>query len=200
MLKKGKHDYNHMVMSTYDLAGYRERKAQVTLSDERLSLACLELAEAGSSLEITGIVSAHLVGLFALSDPRIPAYVLAEGGVPENTNDPVEMVKRLREKSKDFAAIALASGIVPGYLPNQHGQYASIFTYQLMNQAADLLEALAFRRPVVPQGWVMVPEEPTRDMVWAGSLEGRFTPEEVRTIYRAMLSAAQVSSGTKGEI
>jgi nucleotide-binding universal stress UspA family protein len=34
------------------------------------------------AFHLAAAFDAHLVGLFALSDPRIPAYVLAEGGVP----------------------------------------------------------------------------------------------------------------------
>lgn len=56
--------------------------------------------------------------------------------------------------------------------------------------------------PVIPDGMVLVPKEPTERMCRAGEeceggststpwLDGEYTPENVELIYKAMISAAQ---------
>lgn len=76
------------------------------------------------------------------------------------------------------------------------------------NAKLDELERVARSRPLDyettlalitaarrPDGWVMVPREPTHGMVVIGAVAGNTddlspTDDEIRTIYRAMLSAA----------
>ncbi|EPQ9513312.1 eaa protein, partial [Salmonella enterica subsp. enterica] len=61
-----------------------------------------------------------------------------------------------------------------------------------------LQEALAGNSPVIPDDWVMVPKEPTRQMMAQGHFAMKGTDRgKFRRIYQAMITAA--SALNKGE-
>ena len=56
-------------------------------------------------------------------------------------------------------------------------------------ELAELRAELTRLRAQVPEGWVVVPREPTREMIEAGILFGN-SPNKAAIIYQNMLSAA----------
>ena len=60
---------------------------------------------------------------------------------------------------------------------------------RLSNEDEIIRQALTRLHAQVPEGWVVVPAEPTREMVEAGILFGN-SPNKAAIIYQNMLSAA----------
>ncbi|EAB8567501.1 hypothetical protein FN894_03925 [Salmonella enterica subsp. enterica] len=126
---------------------------------------------------------------------------MLQGSQPVSNHDelPYAQVKAVA----DLYALCWQSGEVVTYTPDQEKATIWLNNYsgtcvQEYVKLERLQEALAGNSPVIPDDWVMVPKEPTRQMMAQGHFAMKGTDRgKFRRIYQAMITAA--SALNKGE-
>ncbi|HAK8651185.1 TPA: eaa protein [Salmonella enterica] len=132
---------------------------------------------------------------------RTVRAALLQGSQPVSNHDelPYAQVKAVA----DLYALCWQSGEVVTYTPDQEKATIWLNNYsgtcvQEYVKLERLQEALAGNSPVIPDDWVMVPKEPTRQMMAQGHFAMKGTDRgKFRRIYQAMITAA--SALNKGE-
>lgn len=159
---------------------------------EQMGLARIALA----SLEAEPV--AYMIGghyLMHAQDPKVDNYASAVPlytappapvSVPDQWNKSLqEMVDAMRQYEMDIDEDA----------PHKHRAMMRRAEELLANRAA-MLQGADGSSPVVPDGWVMVPVEPTHEMQSAAACAIRFDTTPINklwtgnAVYRAMLAAA----------
>ncbi|EFR4409656.1 hypothetical protein H1244_003621 [Salmonella enterica] len=121
--------------------------------------------------------------------------------VPEEC--PAELPYAQVKAVADLFALCWQSGEVVTYTPDPEKATIWLNNYsgtcvQEYVKLERLQEALAGNSPVIPDDWVMVPKEPTRQMMAQGHFAMKGTDRgKFRRIYQAMITAA--SALNKGE-
>ncbi|EHG0014471.1 hypothetical protein J1K50_002712 [Salmonella enterica subsp. enterica serovar Magwa] len=121
--------------------------------------------------------------------------------VPEEC--PAELPYAQVKTAADLYALCWQSGEVVTYTPDPEKATIWLNNYsgtcvQEYVKLERLQEALAGNSPVIPDDWVMVPKEPTRQMMAQGHFAMKGTDRgKFRRIYQAMITAA--SALNKGE-
>ncbi|HEC8264764.1 TPA: hypothetical protein R4B68_002857 [Salmonella enterica subsp. enterica serovar Javiana] len=121
--------------------------------------------------------------------------------VPEEC--PAELPYAQVKTVADLFALCWQSGEVVTYTPDPERATIWLNNYsgtcvQEYVKLERLQEALAGNSPVIPDDWVMVPKEPTRQMMAQGHFAMKGTDRgKFRRIYQAMITAA--SALNKGE-
>ncbi|EGP1135739.1 hypothetical protein IV596_002153 [Salmonella enterica] len=121
--------------------------------------------------------------------------------VPEEC--PAELPYAQVKTVADLFALCWQSGEVVTYTPDPEKATIWLNNYsgtcvQEYVKLERLQEALAGNSPVIPDDWVMVPKEPTRQMMAQGHFAMKGTDRgKFRRIYQAMITAA--SALNKGE-
>ncbi|ECE6788677.1 hypothetical protein DTF09_23400 [Salmonella enterica subsp. enterica] len=126
---------------------------------------------------------------------------MLQGSQPVSNHDelPYAQVKAVA----DLYALCWQSGEVVTYTPDPEKATIWLNNYsgtcvQEYVKLERLQEALAGNSPVIPDDWVMVPKEPTRQMMAQGHFAMKGTDRgKFRRIYQAMITAA--SALNKGE-
>ncbi|EDQ2390005.1 eaa protein [Salmonella enterica subsp. enterica] len=132
---------------------------------------------------------------------RTVRAALLQGSQPVSNHDelPYAQVKAVA----DLYALCWQSGEVVTYTPAPEKATIWLNNYsgtcvQEYVKLERLQEALAGNSPVIPDDWVMVPKEPTRQMMAQGHFAMKGTDRgKFRRIYQAMITAA--SALNKGE-
>ncbi|EDN8428110.1 eaa protein [Salmonella enterica subsp. enterica] len=132
---------------------------------------------------------------------RTVRAALLQGSQPVSNHDelPYAQVKAVA----DLYALCWQSGEVVTYTPDPEKATIWLNNYsgtcvQEYVKLERLQEALAGNSPVIPDDWVMVPKEPTRQMMAQGHFAMKGTDRgKFRRIYQAMITAA--SALNKGE-
>lgn len=145
-----------------------------------------------------------LLGLYQplYADPQQPLSFPDAMSQPVSNRDelPYAQVKA----AADLYALCWQSGEVVTYTPDPEKATIWLNNYsgtcvQEYVKLERLQEALSGNSPVVPDDWVMVPKEPTRQMMAQGHFAMKGTDRgKFRRIYQAMITAA--SALNKGSI
>jgi hypothetical protein len=106
----------------------------------------------------------------------------------------LETQKRREDRAKRLSSIKASQDKPVAWTHPRYFESADFLSgqtgYMWGRQVASDYVPLYLRPSPTPQGWKLVPIEPTDDMVYSSVDAGRIDPDEVEAIWEAMLSAS----------
>ena len=113
----------------------------------------------------------------------------------EQAAQPMCMAKRIEELEGQVRVMA---GLLRDAKPYMdHGNGAGVKGYIQISKKIDAALASKLPSPVVPEGWQLVPVEPTENMIGHGCGASVMVVSEVARAYGAMLAAAPSPDSAK---